>query len=152
MEKGTRQVALCSFSLLLCVLCVGVAGCASTGGVSNDLASPTVPLTYADVTPIQVSNPAMAKAYEGKGVRFPAKFDHVASGWGIQGLEAYYQTHVMTTMSDDSGGINLPYVIVPASDPLLPTLKTGDLLTVEAVLENKMGVYEAIIVQHLAKR
>ena len=105
--------------------------------------------TYVDVKPMQVSNPAMAKAFLKKDVRFQATFQQVMPGWGIGGLEKYHKSHVMVSMYDKDSNVTLPYVLVPADDPVLPTLKKDDLVTVMGKPKSIMDIYVAIIVDKL---
>lgn len=135
--------------LLSSITAILISGCAAMQGGGASPAPP--PASYQNVTAMQMSNPGMAKPFAGKGVRFDAKFASISSGWGIGGFEAYHQTHTMASFTDESGGTLLPYVVILSTDPVLATLKRGDLVTIEAVPEDK-DVIVGIIVQHLTKK
>ena len=82
-------------------------------------------------------------------MKFTAEYILTQPGVGIPGLEDYNKTHVAISMK--SGSNQVPYVLVPVSDPLLPNLKTGEMYEVLGVPKSLKGVAVYVVVQSLAR-
>lgn len=85
------------------------------------------------VSVIDLTKTESVRQYEHKKVIFSAKFVEVSSGFDIPGMEQYKITHFLVSLVSEDGKAKLPYVLVPAYNKVLPSLRSGDILQVEAV-------------------
>lgn len=104
-----------------------------------------------DISAFQLSQPALAAQYENQKVRLTAKFGQTLPGFGIGGMEKYQKTHVLVTLSSEDGKTMLPYVLIPASEQLLPDLGSGDLIKVVGTPHIASGVYVYLVVMNIEK-
>ena len=113
--------------------------------------TPKQSMEIQDISAFQLSQPALAAQYENQKVRLTAKFGQTLPGFGIGGMEKYHKTHVAVTLSSEDGKTMLPYVLIPASEQLLPDLNSGDLLKIVGIPHIPKGVYVYLVVQNLEK-
>ena len=123
-----------------------------TSCTSTQIIKPSKPSEKINnISIFQISSPALAAQYENQIVRFKAKFGKMFPGFGIGGMEKYQKTHVPVSLTSDDGEIKLFNVLIPASEQLLPNLKSGDLLEIEGIPHNEKGIYVYFVVLHLKK-
>lgn len=132
---------------LLPILIILFISCSSTQTVKSSKPSEEIK----DISVFQLSAPALAAQYENQIVRFTAKFGQMFPGFGIGGMEKYQKTHVLVSLLSDDGKTMLPYVLIPASEQLLPNLNSGDLLQVEGTPHIAADIYVYLVVLNLKK-
>lgn len=84
------------------------------------------------VSIVELTNPAFVKKYENQTVTFTAKFGQISFGFDVAGIGQYRMTHHLISIVSEDGQTKMPYVLVPAYNKVLPSLRAGDLLQVEA--------------------
>ena len=83
--------------------------------------APLVPISY-------LTDLEFVKQYENKRVLFVARFERILFDAKIADIEQYRFTHFLVSLTSADRKINLPNVLIPAINSLLPTLRSGELL------------------------
>ncbi|MFQ5753212.1 MAG: hypothetical protein ACE5HI_14565, partial [bacterium] len=79
-----------------------------------------------------LAKPESVRKYQNHKVTFTAKFGEVSSQFDKPGMERYRITHFLVSLVSEDGKAKLPYVLVPTYNKVLPGLRSGDLIQVEA--------------------
>ena len=66
-------------------------------------------------------------------------------------IEQYRFTHFFVSLTSADRKINLPNVLIPTSNPLLPTLRSGELVLVKGILRLRLNEFIYLVVTELRK-
>ena len=128
------------------ILTIGLLSCSPSSHRtdSSDSTPLLVPISY-------VTDLEFVRKYENKAVLFVARFERILFDAKFSDIENYRFTHFMVSLTSEDRKTSLPNVLIPANNPLLSLLKSGDLVQVKGVLHLRLDEYIYLVVTELRK-
>lgn len=134
------------FAVSFAILFATFNGCGTTRSVESTNG-------IVELSASELSVPALKeKAGLDKRVRFIGRFDRIRNGSDVPELRDFNKTHYLITLTDAKGASIPLYVLVPAYNTLLPSLRKGDPIKVEGKLQTTADDEVYMLVTDLARQ
>jgi len=111
---------------------------------NSEESTPLVPISY-------LTDLEFAKQYENRKVLFIARFERILFDAKFADIENYRFTHFLVSLTSADRKISLPIVLISAINPLLPTLRGGELVLVKGILRLRLNEFIYLVVTELRK-
>ena len=111
---------------------------------NSEESTPLVPISY-------LTDLEFAKQYENRKVLFIARFERILFDAKFADIENYRFTHFLVSLTSADRKISLPIVLISAINPLLPTLRSGELVLVKGILRLRLNEFIYLVVTELRK-
>jgi len=111
---------------------------------NSEESAPLVPISY-------LTDLEFAKQYENRKVLFIARFERILFDAKFADIEKYRFTHFLVSLTSADSKISLPNVLISTSNPLLPTLRSGELVQIKGILHLRLNEFIYLVVTELRK-
>ena len=111
---------------------------------NSEESRPLVPISY-------LTDLEFAKQHENRKVLFIARFERILFDAKFADIENYRFTHFLVSLTSADRKISLPNVLISTINPLLPTLRSGELVQVKGILRLRLNEFIYLVVTELRK-